>query len=499
MEKPTKSNRRRWAVRLALTPGLGLLFLAALLWGLQGVTPARADPSDLFVTAGGSGDCTQANPCDLQTALGLAVDGDTVYAGAGTYTGRGGAVVTVTDSITLFGGWDGATAVPPVRDPGTYATRLDGENARRVVHVSGSCSPTIDGFTIMRGRAVDANGGGVYVRDASPIVRHNLITANQVITGYGGGLYLYNAVAQVISNTVISNSTTAFVEPWSYSLGGGLYVASASSLVSDNLFSKNASFWGGAIHIASGSPTIKANQIVSNTAASGGGIYAVNDASLIRHNTILGNNAYDYSGGGIYLYDASSATVDGNVIVGNRAATYAGGIASRLASTVLIVNNVIAGNGNEGIYLYNTSTMVVNNTIVDNGLTGPEEGMLIGGYIIPTVLNNIVVSHAVGIRSQASVTPVVNYNDVWNSSETNYDGVVTGTHDISTDPHFVDAAGGDYHLGVGSPCVDAGTTVNWLTTDLDSDSRPQGVHYDIGADELRPQTIYLPLLERNWS
>jgi parallel beta-helix repeat protein len=499
MEKPTKLNRRRWALGFALTPGLGLLLLAALLWGLHGVTPARADPSDLFVTSSGSGDCTQANPCDLQTALGLAADGDTVYAGAGTYTGRGGAVVTVTSSITLYGGWDGTTATPPVRDPGTYATRLDGENARRVVHVSGSCSPTIDGFTIMRGRAVDANGGGVYVRDASPIIRHNVITANQVITGFGGGLYLSNAVAQVISNTVISNSTNAFVDPWDHSRGGGLYVAGAPSLVSDNLFSENVSYWGGAIHIASGSPTIQANQIVSNTAASGGGIRAVYDSSLIQRNAILGNNAYDYSGGGIYLYDASSAKVDGNVIVGNGARTYAGGIASRFASTVLIVNNVIAGNGNEGIYLYKTSTMVVNNTIVDNGLTGHEEGILIGGDVIPTIVNNIVVSHAVGIRSQASVTPVVDYNDVWNNREANYSGVVTGTHDISTDPQFVDAAGGDYHLRNGSPCIDAGTTVSWLTTDLDSDSRPRGVHYDIGADEFWPQTIYLPLLERNWS
>ena len=42
--------------------------------------------------------CSQATPCDLQTALGLASDGNTIYVAAGTYTGAGGAAVTVTKS-----------------------------------------------------------------------------------------------------------------------------------------------------------------------------------------------------------------------------------------------------------------------------------------------------------------------------------------------------------------------------------------------------------------
>jgi hypothetical protein len=45
----TKLNRRRWPVQMALTTGLALLFLVVLVWGLRGVTPARADPGDLYV------------------------------------------------------------------------------------------------------------------------------------------------------------------------------------------------------------------------------------------------------------------------------------------------------------------------------------------------------------------------------------------------------------------------------------------------------------------
>jgi hypothetical protein len=192
--------------------------------------------------------------------------------------------------------------------------------------------------------------------------------------------------------------------------------------------------------------------------------------------------------------------VDGNVIMGNLAYTYAGGIASRQLNTALIVNNVIAGNGNEGVYLYNTLTTVANNTIVGNGLTGLEEGILIeGNHNSPTIVNNIIVSHAVGIRSTVSVTPVVDYNDVWGNSVVNYDGVITGAHAISAAPLFVDVAGGDYHLVDGSPCIDSGAMINWLKTDLDNDRRPQGGGYDIGADEFVQQgDIYLPLVASNY-
>ena len=74
--------------RLVFSLATGGLLLAGLFL-LLNETPqiARAAPGDLFVTPGGGGDCSQGNPCDLQTALGLAVDGDTLYLAQGTYTG----------------------------------------------------------------------------------------------------------------------------------------------------------------------------------------------------------------------------------------------------------------------------------------------------------------------------------------------------------------------------------------------------------------------------
>ena len=126
----------------ALGVGLTLGLLALL-------QTAYAAPDDLFAAPSGSGtDCNQAQPCDLQTALSQSSDSDTIYVAVGTYTGTGAAVISVTKSITLYGGWDGSPSGMVVRDPDTYITVLDGGNARRVAYITGTVSPILEGLTL---------------------------------------------------------------------------------------------------------------------------------------------------------------------------------------------------------------------------------------------------------------------------------------------------------------------------------------------------------------
>ena len=69
------------------------------------------------------------------------------------------------------------------------------------------------------------------------------------------------------------------------------------------------------------------------------------------------------------------------------------------------------------------------------------------------------------------------------------------TGNISADPRFVDAANGDYHLGVGSPCVDKGTLIGAPTHDIEG--TPRDAAPDMGAYEWTGFRIFLPLALRN--
>ncbi|MBS1632785.1 MAG: T9SS type A sorting domain-containing protein [Bacteroidetes bacterium] len=59
---------------------------------------------------------------------------------------------------------------------------------------------------------------------------------------------------------------------------------------------------------------------------------------------------------------------------------------------------------------------------------------------------------------------------------------------ISADPLFKNAAGNDFHLLSGSPGINSGKTLEYVKTDFDSITRPQGTAYDMGAYEFQTVT-----------
>jgi hypothetical protein len=71
---------------------------------------------------------------------------------------------------------------------------------------------------------------------------------------------------------------------------------------------------------------------------------------------------------------------------------------------------------------------------------------------------------------------------------------IVGTNAIHSDPLLA----ADYHLRPGSPAVDTGRPISWLTTDLEGNPRPQGSGYDIGAFEGVRWDVFVPLALRNY-
>jgi hypothetical protein len=181
-------------------------------------------------------------------------------------------------------------------------------------------------------------------------------------------------------------------------------------------------------------------------------------------------------------------------------------------STATLVNNVVADNVKmgfpcaSGIGIKDSTVTLMHNTIARNRGFSPGSGIYVMKpslhASVVTLVNNILVSHTVGITVAAGNTATLEAtlwgDGVW-ANETAWGGggdVSTGTINVWDDPGFVDPDSGDYHVIFESAAVDQGVEVG-VITDLDGDRRPIGAQPDIGADEVW-RRVLLPLVLRNY-
>ena len=394
---------------------LGSLLLVGLFLLLGGAPfMACAAAGDLFVTPGGGGDCSQTSPCALQTALEQANDGDTIYVAQGTYTGAGGAVVTVTKSITLYGGWDGATSGPIVRDAEAHVTTLDGEERRRVMHLDGrlgSITPTVNGFVIANGNAAQTSfnsgrGGGIHSYGATPRIAHNVITNN--VAGpsdtdgraYGGGIYLKDpdSTAVITANRVVSNVANADGQ----GRGGGLYLSGAPAVqVVNNIVLSNTAvitggrgYGGGVAFSSSPDAVMTGNEIAGNVAyrgptwqsSDGGGVYCSSSHNLtfrdnVVRNNVVNKNATGGTGGGMQLWSCYRANITHNRFEENASSGQnsgsGGGLYTYAARDLTLEANRFVDNRayrGGGLYLGHNTWFTMTNTIVAENVGGYEGG-----------------------------------------------------------------------------------------------------------------------------
>ncbi len=251
---------------------------------------------------------------------------------------------------------------------------------------------------------------------------------------------------------------------------------------------------------------------IDNNFTSNEGI-SFNGADFVRFQ----NGVVRESNQGVFVHTASSnIDIINNEIHGNgntqtpgEHGIYVEGDAS------LIEHNNIHNNWNYGIHVYNgggqaDGNIVRYNNIHDNGIgTATSFGILIGSGVGSTAYNNLVYRNRGGIQVGygASANTAVYHNTIFDNigdgvqvlggtghivrnnifylNGLNEDYLVSTTHDhnLTADPSFVNPAGGDYHLLSGSMAIDAGVTIASVTDDYESNVRPQGAAYDVGAYE----------------
>jgi len=334
-------------------------------------------------------------------------------------------------------------------DPGVYYETINFGGRNIVLTSTDPNDPKIVGYTVINAQ-----------QEGSVVIFENGETPKAVLTGFT----LTGGVGTLDTEVV-----------------GGMY----------------AIFWGGGIFCDGASPTITRNVISGNRVpfkidvqttqevkiSYGGGISCLLCSPIITNNIIKNNSSY--AGGGIITYVANARITD-NLIYGN-SAYIAGGVALILGtlSNNTIVNNDVELSGGQGIAgnLYVVLEPTLNQSLV---------------------FNNIICSAASGggiYWEGGDPGNAIFFNDVWNNTPCNYISMdpqtgagVCGNQldltgllgNISKDPLFTNPGRNDFHLLIGSPCINTGDPSFVPAkgqTDIDGQPRIYAFKVDIGADE----------------
>jgi predicted outer membrane repeat protein len=388
--KSVQLNRKRWFMRLGLTLGLGLLFLVALLHGLQGMPMIHADPGTLYVDDAQGQDTptcgTTIAPCHtISYALNdRATDGDVIRVAQGVYTDN----LVVDKRVTLEGGYESAGWTRSVIQ---HETIIDGSGSvvsqSVVIFQTGSDGAVLDGFTLRNGEA--KFGGGAHVDNGAVTISDTTFLSNTA--EYGGGLAVGGSAAativgcQFISNTAyqagglrgdgnVTIEDSVFQGNSAQENGGA--IQAQGLVVRGSRILNNSASCGGGVDVF-GSALLEDVEIVGNAATYQGGGFRVGDSRrtvTLSNTRILSNTAE--SGGGLFVQDAGEVTIVGCQFISNTA-TDGGGMqwydgSIGIYDTLVKGNRATSGAGG-GISAAGKDSVVISDTrVLDN--TAPEGG-----------------------------------------------------------------------------------------------------------------------------
>ncbi|MBU0640405.1 MAG: right-handed parallel beta-helix repeat-containing protein [Planctomycetes bacterium] len=418
----------------------------------------------------------------IQSAIDATVNGDVAQVADGTYTGEG-------NKNLDFGG-KSIELRSVSGDPTMCVIDCEGNGRGLYFHNREGPDAVVDGFTITNGKA--SYGGAVHCLRSHPTFRNCSINGNSTTNfAYGGGIYCYMSHPTLSNCTISGNTATSGLARGGgvycymsnvtlcncaingnsvmgiYATGGGIYCGRSPTFtnctINDNVVIGQYSAGGGVY--CNGDPTFTNCSISANSADIYGGGVNCEGGSATFANCTINTNSTGYAGGGIYLYQ-SSPTLTDCIVSGNSADNHGGGIYCHEASNATLVN----------------CTLAANTAVLGAGVACDSIEHLSPNTV--ALSNCILWDNNVPIWNNDDSAIILGYCDV--------QGGWFGEGNIDTDPLFVDPANDDYHLAVGSPCIDAGDPAFVAApgeTDMDGEYRlwdgdaVPGARVDMGADE----------------
>ena len=434
--------------------------------GYAMVTPTPTPtPGVIFVKqdapANGDGKSWATAFQKIHDAIPAVQNNNTIWVAKGTYL-ESDIRFTSATGMSLIGGLAG-TETPsgldiPARNLAANETIIDAQGNGRVIYISEvtmTKNYAIDGFTI--------TGGD----NAQP-------HASQWLPGSGGGIVSFYSNLNVKNCKVIGNNAQEN--------GGGIYAYGGAISIADCLIEGNTT-----------GPT-------SASGSAGGGAYLLGSGVLLSRVTFRDNTA-SHCAGGLWLSgdsSLSSCKFIGNIVqqTNKNLYLYGGGAAGFGGGVYTLENCLVAGNkapdGDAFMMMPASSSMkfIPNKayfkscTIAGNGDASSSVTIFTRGkkYDGINFKNTVLASNSAttyGVNTRDTSTSLQNCLLYQTGTQGSYTANALATNSVLTNPQFRSVT--DFHLGAGSPAVDAGLSASLSNIDLDGRSRT--IPYDIGCYE----------------
>ena len=369
---------------------------------------------DIYVTKDGTGEgFSWEDATNIETALEMAVTGNTIHIAAGTYTPsitvRGGdssderdLTFEVRNNISLVGGYPASPQDDDVPKPEEHASILSGTG--QSYHVVTVSAPKAEGEKVVL-QSLEIREG-MAGTSTTPVN----INGTEFRRDYGGGLIVGNAVLEIIDSKIVDNTSEKFA--------AGIYAFGETALtimgtkVSNNSSTSNA----GGIWVASSVAHIYGSEFSGNSGGTASGVHAYPDAELYMYNSVVANNQGRSFGPGVYIRQNSKAAIVNSVIYGNSSiGQHAGGVMMYNNNELVIMNSTITqnqanGSGGGVMKQSNNNTLHIYNSIISGNeqASGGDLGQNDDGpepYIYASVIGDQVYDLNQNLLEDASFNP----------------------------------------------------------------------------------------------